>query len=568
MMQPTRFTNSTAPRSAPFGSIWQLSAPLLKTWRVGGVLALLVVLTIASGSLQVWESVQRGEFISALAARDPERFQQALFTFIGILLATALLLSLVAFVRDTVGLRWRQGLTRQFLANYLGDRHYYRLTLPSSEPGIDNPDQRLSEDIRQVTQTLLLIGVIALESMVQLVGFISVLWVLSTTLTGFLVVYAAGGTAIAVLIFGKRLTRINTEQLRREADFRFGLINVRENAESIAFYRGQQAEGMVLNRFFVDVVNNFNRLIRWQFGLDFFQNGYQYLTFILPSLILAPSILTGANEVGAIVQSQAAFDRIWLSLSLVVVQFEQLTSLAASIGRLDTLGRSLQTLSQPGESAIDRQSNTPLAVENLTVLTPDGRRCLCENVSFTVPVGESLLVNGPSGVGKSSLMKSLAGLWTQGSGTLKTPPDTLFLPQQPYLTLGSLRQQLLYPHGDNAASDESLGQALAQVELLELAQLPLDTQDDWAQRLSLGEQQRLSFARLLVQRPTYAILDEATSAVTEAQEEILYQRLQAANISAVSVGHRASLPPYHTQVLTLSLDRTWTLQSLSEASRV
>ena len=248
----------------------QRSRPLLQTWRVGGLLGLLVVLTIASGSFQVWESVQRGEFISALAARDPERFQQALLTFIGILLATALLLSFVAFLRDTLGLRWRQGLTRQFLEDYLGDRHYYRLTLPSSAPDVDNPDQRLSEDIRQVTQTLLLVGVIALESAVQLTGFIGVLWVISTTLTGFLVVYAGVGTAIAVLFFGQRLTRINAEQLKREANFRFGLINVRENAESIAFYRGQRAEGTVLNHFFAGVVANFNRLIRWQLGLDFF----------------------------------------------------------------------------------------------------------------------------------------------------------------------------------------------------------------------------------------------------------------------------------------------------------
>ena len=535
--------------------LWLLlrtSWPLLQTWRLGGLLALLGVLSIASGGFLVWESIQRGEFISALAARDAERFQRALFTFVGILLASALLLSWVAFIRDTVGLRWRQGLTRQFLENYLHDRAYYRLTMPTAmaEPiaPIDNPDQRLSEDIRQVTQTLVLVGVMALESAVQLVGFIGVLWIISTTLTGFLLAYALVGTAIATLIFGPRLTRINAEQLKREANFRFGLINVREHAESIAFYRGQPAEAAALNQFFAGVVTNFNRLIRWQLGLDFFQNGYQYLTFILPSLILAPSILAGQLEVGAIVQSQAAFDRIWLSLSLIVVQFEQLTTLAASISRLGTLAQSLQTIQVQGDGAIVRQPGLMLGVQDLTIATPDGQRSLCKHLSLTIAPGQSLLVTGPSGVGKSSLMKTLAGLWTTGQGCLTAPPNTLFVPQQPYLPLGTLQQQLLYPQGEAIAADASLVQVLEQVGLPQLAQVPLDTEADWSQRLSLGEQQRLSLARVLLQRPPYVILDEATSAVTLEQEQALYQQLQAAGITAVSVGHRESLRPYHAQI--------------------
>ena len=559
--------------------LWLLlrtSWPLLQTWRLGGLLALLGVLSIASGGFLVWESIQRGEFISALAARDAERFQRALFTFVGILLASALLLSWVAFIRDTVGLRWRQGLTRQFLENYLHDRAYYRLTLPATmaEPRlrsiapIDNPDQRLSEDIRQVTQTLVLVGVMALESAVQLVGFIGVLWIISTTLTGFLLAYALVGTAIATLIFGPRLTRINAEQLKREANFRFGLINVREHAESIAFYRGQPAEAAALNQFFAGVVTNFNRLIRWQLGLDFFQNGYQYLTFILPSLILAPSILAGQLEVGAIVQSQAAFDRIWLSLSLIVVQFEQLTTLAASISRLGTLAQSLQTMQVQGDGAIVRQPGLMLGVQDLTIATPDGQRSLCEHLSLTIAPGQSLLVTGPSGVGKSSLMKTLAGLWTTGQGCLTAPPNTLFVPQQPYLPLGTLQQQLLYPQGEAIAADASLVQVLEQVGLPQLAQVPLDTEADWSQRLSLGEQQRLSLARVLLQRPPYVILDEATSAVTLEQEQALYQQLQAAGITAVSVGHRESLRPYHTQILTLRPDRTWTLHIQPDSSYV
>ena len=566
-------TTSSSPATAVGlqAQLWLLlrtSWPLLQTWRLGGLLALLGVLSIASGGFLVWESIQRGEFISALAARDAERFQRALFTFVGILLASALLLSVVAFIRDTVGLRWRQGLTRQFLENYLHDRAYYRLTLPATIAPIDNPDQRLSEDIRQVTQTLVLVGVMALESAVQLVGFIGVLWIISTTLTGFLLAYALLGTAIATLIFGPRLTRINAEQLKREANFRFGLINVREHAESIAFYRGQPAEAAALNQFFAEVVTNFNRLIRWQLGLDFFQNGYQYLTFILPSLILAPSILAGQLEVGAIVQSQAAFDRIWLSLSLIVVQFEQLTTLAASISRLGTLAQSLQTIQVQGDGAIVRQPGLMLGVQDLTIATPDGQRSLCKHLSLTIAPGQSLLVTGPSGVGKSSLMKTLAGLWTTGQGCLTAPPNTLFVPQQPYLPLGTLQQQLLYPQEAPIVSSELLVQVLEQVGLPQLAQLSPDTEADWSQRLSLGEQQRLSLARVLLQRPPYVILDEATSAVTLEQEQTLYKQLQAAGITAVSVGHRESLRPYHAQILTLRPDCTWTLQIQREGADV
>ncbi|MEO0987281.1 MAG: ABC transporter ATP-binding protein/permease [Cyanobacteria bacterium J06639_14] len=554
-------------RWSALGQVLRLSGPMFWSWRLGGLLGLLVVIAMAGSGCLIWESFQREEFISALAARDAGRFQRSLLTFIGILVASAWLQSFSVFVRDTLGLRWRQGLTRQFLGTYLDQKRFYRLAVgpPAAAPDavVDNPDQRLSEDIKSVSQTTLLVFIIGLESIVQLVGFVWVLWFISKALTGFLVVYAGLGSAIATLFFGKRLTRINAEQLKREANFRFGLINVRENAESIAFYQGQAHESRTLQGQFSGVVANFNRFIRWQLGLDFFQNGYQYLTFIMPSLILAPSILAGQLEVGTIFQSQLAFDRIWLSLSLVVVQFEQLTALAASVDRLGVFAQSLQAVRTQDDLAIQTVISPMLAVQNLTVYTPDSQRRLCQDLSFEVPAGASLLVTGPSGVGKSALLKTLAGLWTAGQGTLQAPQASLFLPQQPYLPLGSLRRQLLYPHGNEAMTDEALIEALKQVQLLGLSQM-LETVADWSQRLSLGEQQRLSFARLLLQRPAYAILDEATSAVAVEQEQGLYQCLVEAGITVISVGHRPSLLPYHLQVLTLALDHSWTLQSTQD----
>ncbi|NEP17642.1 MAG: ABC transporter ATP-binding protein/permease [Leptolyngbya sp. SIO4C1] len=519
-------------------------------------LLLLVSLSVLSSGALVFESLQRGEFISALAAREAQRFQQSLLVFIGVLLASAILLSVSTYVRDRLGLHWRRGLTQAMLSAYLSQRRFYWL----SSLDLDNPDQRITEDIKQVTQTTVIVLGILLDSVVQLIGFIGVLWAISIGLTGFLVLYAVIGSAIATLFFGLRLTRISAEQLKREATFRFGLIELRDQGESIAFEGGQPYVQTELRHRFRQVVRNFNRFIRWQLGLDCFQNGYQYLTFVLPSLILAPRILSGELEVGAIVQSQAAFDRIWLALSLIVVQFEQLTRLAASIERLSDLLQALKQVDQVS-SAIKVFPQPHLAAQNLTLRLPERQRTLVQQLSFQLST-QSLLVTGQSGIGKSTLFKAIAGLWTTGSGTIHCPAESiLFLPQRPYLMLGTLRQQLLYPQAHPTISDRRLWQILAVVQLSELADL--DQQEDWSQRLSVGEQQRLAFARLLIARPAYALLDEATSALSVTQEQALYRHLAKTDITYMSIGHRPSLLPYHQQKLTLLPDSRWQLEPIS-----
>ncbi|NJL49552.1 MAG: ATP-binding cassette domain-containing protein [Leptolyngbyaceae cyanobacterium SM2_5_2] len=249
------------------------------------------------------------------------------------------------------------------------------------------------------------------------------------------------------------------------------------------------------------------------------------------------------------------------SLSLIIIQFEQLTALVASIGRLNGLAQALQVAGEPVQPQLEVISPAPLAVENLTLSTPDGQRRLIRNLSFKVFPGQHLLIGGTSGVGKSSLTRAIAGLWSVGSGTLYRPQrqDMLFLPQRPYLVLGSLRQQLLYPHADPTTDEATLRQVLQQVQLPQLANSDLDAVDDWAQRLSVGEQQRLAFARLLLQQPPYAVLDEATSALDEENETRLYGQLTNTATTFVSVGHRPSLVQYHRYILELGIHQTWRL---------
>ncbi|MEM7794165.1 MAG: ABC transporter ATP-binding protein/permease [Cyanobacteria bacterium P01_C01_bin.118] len=552
-------------------------------WKARGLLLLIVLLLLAYTGLSVVLNNQRGELISALSTKNESRFWQTVIIFIGVLVVYAPLLAGYTYLRDRLGLAWRRWLTTDFVQRYFTDRAFYRIN--QSNPDIDNPDQRIAEDVKNFTQESLTLALVLSDSVLEIIAFSGVLLGISKELVLFLLGYAIVGTLATVGVFGQPLVRLNFEQLKREANFRFSLVRVRENAEAIAFYQGEAQESAQVNNRFMAAFDNYKNLLGWELGLNGVTNAYEFIPFILPALVVAPGIFSGDVEVGKVSEAQGAFIRVFFSLNLIVARFQSLTAFGAGIDRLYDFASSLGQVEDTVEGsertedtetvATPKELETPviasevapeLMLKNLTLQTPNYQRTLIEELSLELGSQSSLLVVGPSGCGKSSLMRAIAGLWNSGTGTIQRPEldQLLFLPQKPYMILGSLRQQLLYPYPDIELDDTQLKGALKQVNLPDLDERfsGFDAEEEWSDVLSLGEQQRLSFARVLLHQPKYTILDEATSALDRDNEKQLYSHLAATKTAYLSVGHRKSLEEYHQSILRLEEDHTWQLQSL------
>ncbi|ACK65393.1 ABC transporter domain protein [Rippkaea orientalis PCC 8801] len=545
-------------------------------WLQWGLLGLLLFLLFAVNGLNVTLSYAFRLIDTALNQRDQGVFWENI-TIYGLVLVIAVPIIIVyRYCRQKLGLLWREWLTKNLLDRYFNQRAYYQLDSNAVNPEVDNPDQRITQDVKAFTTVTLDFLLDILDSVLTLLSFTAILYSISKTLTWGLIAYATFGTVIAIVI-GTRLIKINYNQLRLEANFRYGMVRVRDNAESIAFYQGEALEKQQVIQQLIAAVKNFDILIIWQSLIALFQYGYNFVTRLIPYIIMAPLYFERKAEFGEITQATIAFSQVLMALSFITNQIEGITEFAASINRLGEFEESLDDPSSIKKikedervkiTYIDYQENPEISLQELTLKTPNFARILIEDLSVAVETENNLLVMGASGSGKSSLLRAIAQLWTSGSGIIARPPleEMLFLPQRPYMIVGTLREQLLYPNLNNKKVDDHQLEAILEIvnlpNLVSRFEQGLDTAENWENILSLGEQQRVAFARILVSQPRYAILDEATSALDVANEQILYEKLSHQGTTYISVGHRPTLKQYHQQLLEIFEGGSWDLKTI------
>jgi len=552
---------------------WDLAWPFWKSeekWSAIGLLVAVVVLNLITVGLNVRFNTWYNDFYNTLQEYDWAQFwrQLAIFGVLAFLFIVVAVYSL--YLRQILHIRWRRWLTDRFLRNWLGNQSYYRLQLNQLTTP-DNPDQRISDDLDRFATITLALSLGLLSSFVTLVSFLSILWTLSGALTiplgggaaihipGYMVfaalIYAVGGTLLTRWI-GYPLIQLNFDQQRYEADFRFSMVRLRENAENVAFYGGEARELDSFQARFARIIANWWGIIKRRKKLTWFTTGYTQLAIIFPLMVAAPRYFAKAIQLGGLMQIVSAFGQVQEALSFIISSYTEIAEYQSVVRRLSGFQERLN------EIAADREVPQPIEIERhgpgvevdmLDLNLPDGQ-LLRPNISLAASPGESLLITGASGLGKSTLMRAIAGLWPFGRGRIRvTDGRCLFLPQRPYLPLGTLADALVYPHSAREPPRDSLVDALRAVGLPELVD-HLDEEANWALRLSIGEQQRLAFARVLLARPEVVFLDEATSALDEAAEMTLYRVLRDASWrpTIVSVGHHGSLRRFHDVVVDLA----------------
>jgi putative ATP-binding cassette transporter len=545
-----------AVRGQFFRKVWAMTTPYWFSEEKGKAWALLIAviaLSLISVWIAVWFNVWNKDFYNALQKKDEASFWRLILYFCGIAAISIVCGVYRQYLTQMLTIRWRAWLTEKHFARWLADKNYYQL-----EQGgyTDNPDQRISEDLNSFTSNTLALGFGLLRNVVNVVTFSVILWGVSGSIEVFGVdvpgymfwcalVYAVAGSWLTHMI-GRRLIGLNNKQQRFEADLRFSMVRVRENAESIALYNGEPNENRRLSSRFGMVWHNFWDIMKVSKRLTFFTNGYTQIAIIFPYMVAAPRFFSNKIELGELMQIGSAFGNVQESFSWFISAYTDLAAWRATCDRLLSFRQAMAD-NEERAPAIDVQNQgSELKIHNLGLDLADGRHLLT-NADMTVEAGERVMLSGRSGSGKSTLLRAMGHLWPAGHGNIRLPAARyLFLPQKPYLPIGTLREALSYPQpGDTYAPERY-------VEVLETCRLPhlvsrLDEANHWQRMLSPGEQQRLAFARALLYAPQWLYMDEATSAMDEEDEATLYQALidELPGLSIVSVGHRSSLKRFH-----------------------
>lgn len=570
-------------------TVWRIAAPYFRSedkWAGRGLLAAVIALELGAVFLTVLFNRWNNVFYNALQERN-----QAVFTYqIGYFCVLASfwigLKVYQLYLNQWLQIRWRRWMTARYLGGWLHDANHYRMQLLGD--AADNPDQRIAEDTQRFVEQTLSLGIGLLSAVVTLVSFVFILWGLSNEaplhlfgkdipIPGYLVwgalIYALLGTALTHLI-GRPLVGLNFQQQRYEADFRFNLVRVRENAEQIALLRGEPVERTRLLSQFGAVVDNWLGIMRRTKKLTAFTATYSQASVIFPYVLIAPAYFAEKIQLGGMMQTASAFGSVQESLSFFISSYRTLAEWQSVVARLDGFEASIES----GAALITNRDIihvTPddkgiIDLEKLVVSLPNGTPMVAAD-GFTIRSGERTLLTGPSGSGKSTLFRAIAGIWPFGTGSISVPAkaELMMLPQRPYFPVGSLQAAIVYPAEPGAFTTDRVRDAVASVGLPQLASR-LEEEAHWNRMLSLGEQQRLGLARALLHMPQYLFLDEATASLDEPSEEALYrlleEKLPATTI--VSIGHRSTLDAFHQRNVVLTRDRDrFVLGSRSESAR-
>jgi len=559
---------------------WRLARPYYvseEKWSAWGLLITIIALNFSLVGMSVLLSFWNREFYNSLQDKDWRAFIGLLFwyrnTASGLLpgfVFIAALYIIVAVYRtyltQWLQIRWRRWLTGHFLNEWLADRAYYRISLTTDRAaiGTDNPDQRIADDLRNFVDATLSLGIGFLSNLVSLFSFIGILWglsggypILGLNIPGYMVwvavIYAAIGTTLTHLV-GRPLVALNFRQQRVEADFRYALVRLRENVEGIALYGGEAEEKLNLRERFRFVIENWWAIMRRTKLLNSLIAGYEQVAVIFPIIVAAPRYFAGQLPLGGLTQTAGAFGRVQDALSWFVDAYASLANWRATTERLTSFHRAVMVArTVTGQHMLrPAPSGDALQVRGLTLSLPNGRNLL-EDADITFVPGHSIVVTGRSGSGKSTLFRALAGIWPFGSGSIQMPAaSTLFLPQRPYIPLGTLRRVISYPAAPETYDQAAYAQALADAGLAEL-EPHLDEDDNWPQRLSGGEQQRVALARALLAKPAWLFMDEATASLDPESEDDLYRILKRRlpGTTIISIAHRPSVAAYHDEKLTL-----------------